>query len=101
MTLSLRYRILFTLVPFLALASVLVAGHDHFQLGSSVLAVLGGIVAIVAVLAVGRWLLRPLFHEIAHSRLRPDETRESSSRPARRWLSLQRRQMRNNRSYRP
>jgi CPA2 family monovalent cation:H+ antiporter-2 len=57
-------------VPFLALASVLVAGHDHFQLGNSVLAVLGGIVAIVAVLAAGRWLLRPLFHEIAHSRLR-------------------------------
>ena len=26
--------------------------------------------AIVAVLAAGRWLLRPLFHEIAHSRLR-------------------------------
>jgi len=57
-------------VPFLALASVLVAGQDHFQLGGSVLAVLGGIVAIVAVLAAGRWLLRPLFHEIAHSRLR-------------------------------
>jgi monovalent cation:H+ antiporter-2, CPA2 family len=56
-------------VPFLALASVLVAG-EHFQLGGSVLAVLGGIVAIVAVLAAGRWLLRPLFHEIAHSRLR-------------------------------
>src|ERR1700722_10743851 len=57
-------------VPFLALASVLVAGEGHFQLGGSVLAVLGGIVAIVAVLAAGRWLLRPLFHEIAHSRLR-------------------------------
>jgi monovalent cation:H+ antiporter-2, CPA2 family len=57
-------------VPFLALASVLVAGGEHFQLGGSVLAVLGGIFAIAAVLAVGRWLLRPLFHEIAHSRLR-------------------------------
>src|SRR5271156_3755504 len=57
-------------VPFLALASVLVAGEGHFQLGGSVLAVLGGIVSIVAVLAAGRWLLRPLFHEIAHSRLR-------------------------------
>src|SRR5580658_6944510 len=57
-------------VPFLALASVLVAGEGHFQLGGSVLAVLGGIVAIVAVLAAGRWLLRPLFHETAHSRLR-------------------------------
>ena len=57
-------------VPFLALASVLVAGQDHFQLSGSVLAVVGGIVAIAAVLAAGRWLLRPLFHEIAHSRLR-------------------------------
>ena len=57
-------------VPFLALASVLAAGRDHFQLSGSVLAVVGGIVAIVAVLATGRWLLRPLFHEIAHSRLR-------------------------------
>jgi CPA2 family monovalent cation:H+ antiporter-2 len=57
-------------VPFLALASALAAGRDHFQVSGSVLAVLGGIVAIVAVLATGRWLLRPLFHEIAHSRLR-------------------------------
>jgi monovalent cation:H+ antiporter-2, CPA2 family len=57
-------------VPFLALASALAAGRDHFQLSGSVFAVVGGIVAIVAVLATGRWLLRPLFHEIAHSRLR-------------------------------
>src|SRR4029077_10631468 len=32
--------------------------------------VLGGVLAIIAVLAAGRWLLRPLFHVIAHSRLR-------------------------------
>jgi CPA2 family monovalent cation:H+ antiporter-2 len=57
-------------VPFLALASALAAGHGHFELGGSLLAVVGGIVSIVAVLATGRWLLRPLFHEIAHSRLR-------------------------------
>lgn len=62
-------------VPFLALASALAAGRDNpqqlgGQLSGSVLAVVGGIVAIVAVLATGRWLLRPLFHEIAHSRLR-------------------------------
>src|ERR1700722_19369431 len=57
-------------VPFLALASALAAGRDHFQLRGSLVAVVGGIVAIVAVLATGRWLLRPLFHEIAHSRLR-------------------------------
>jgi K+:H+ antiporter len=57
-------------VPFLALASALAAGGRQFHLGSSVLAVIGGVLAIVAVLAAGRWLLRPLFHVIAHSRLR-------------------------------
>jgi CPA2 family monovalent cation:H+ antiporter-2 len=57
-------------VPFLSLASALAANGGEFQLGNSLLAVLAGIVAIVAVLAAGRWLLRPLFHEIAHSRLR-------------------------------
>jgi monovalent cation:H+ antiporter-2, CPA2 family len=57
-------------VPFLALGSALAAGGGRFELGGSLLAVIGGIVSIVAVLATGRWLLRPLFHEIAHSRLR-------------------------------
>jgi monovalent cation:H+ antiporter-2, CPA2 family len=57
-------------VPFLALASALAAGGGRFELGESLLAVFGGIISIVAVLATGRWLLRPLFHEIAHSRLR-------------------------------
>ena len=33
-------------------------------------AVVGGVLAIGAVLAAGRWLLRPLFQEMAHSRLR-------------------------------
>ena len=57
-------------VPFLALASILVAGEDQLRLTESIAAVLGGMLAIVAVLAAGRWLLRPLFREIAHSRLR-------------------------------
>jgi monovalent cation:H+ antiporter-2, CPA2 family len=57
-------------VPFLALSGALVAGADQFALGQSAAAVIGGALAIVAVLAAGRWLLRPLFHEIAHSRLR-------------------------------
>ena len=56
-------------VPFLALASALVAG-ERFDKAQGVVAVIGGVLAIVAVLAAGRWLLRPLFHEIAHSRLR-------------------------------
>jgi len=57
-------------VPFLALGAILAAGEDRLQLAESVVAVLGGVLAIVAVLAAGRWLLRPLFREIAHSRLR-------------------------------
>jgi monovalent cation:H+ antiporter-2, CPA2 family len=57
-------------VPFLALAAILVAGEDQLRLTESIAAVLGGVLAIVAVLAAGRWLLRPLFREIAHSRLR-------------------------------
>jgi CPA2 family monovalent cation:H+ antiporter-2 len=56
-------------VPLLALASALIAG-ERFDQSASAVAVVGGVLAIVAVLAAGRWLLRPLFHEIAHSRLR-------------------------------
>ena len=57
-------------VPFLALASALTTGSGRFDLGASIEAVGGGVLAIGAVLAAGRWLLRPLFHEMAHSRLR-------------------------------
>ncbi len=57
-------------VPFLALASALIGGEDELHLSHGLLPVLGGMLAIVAVLAAGRWLLRPLFHVIAHSRLR-------------------------------
>jgi monovalent cation:H+ antiporter-2, CPA2 family len=57
-------------VPFLALASALAAGADHLSMSEGAVAAVGGMLAIVAVLAAGRWLLRPLFHEIAHSRLR-------------------------------
>jgi monovalent cation:H+ antiporter-2, CPA2 family len=57
-------------VPFLALAAALAAGTDHVPFRQSIGAVIGGALAVVAVLAAGRWLLRPLFHEIAHSRLR-------------------------------
>ena len=57
-------------VPLLALGTLLAAGTERFRLADSALAVLGGVLALVAVLAAGRWLLRPLFHVIAHSRLR-------------------------------
>src|SRR5215469_5648490 len=55
-------------VPFLALAEARAEGADHFTLRESALAVVGGALSVVVVLAAGRWLLRPLFHEIAHSR---------------------------------
>ena len=57
-------------VPFFALGAMLAAGQERFPLSQSVVALLSGVLALVGVLAAGRWLLRPLFHEIAHSRLR-------------------------------
>jgi CPA2 family monovalent cation:H+ antiporter-2 len=57
-------------VPFLALASALARGPRHFELRATLEAVGAACLAIGAVLAAGRWLLRPLFREIAHSRLR-------------------------------
>ncbi len=57
-------------VPFLALAAALAAGTAAFSLGDVATKVLAGSVAVLVVLAAGRWLLRPLFYEIAHSRLR-------------------------------
>jgi CPA2 family monovalent cation:H+ antiporter-2 len=57
-------------VPFFALAAMLIAREDRFPLTESFVALATGVLALVGVLAAGRWLLRPLFHEIAHSRLR-------------------------------
>ena len=57
-------------VPFFALGAMLAVGQDRFALTESVVALASGVLALVGVLAAGRWLLRPLFHEIAHSRLR-------------------------------
>jgi monovalent cation:H+ antiporter-2, CPA2 family len=57
-------------VPFFALGAMLSAGQDTFPLRESLAALAGGVLALVGVLAAGRWLLRPLFHEISHSRLR-------------------------------
>jgi CPA2 family monovalent cation:H+ antiporter-2 len=64
-------------VPLLALASVLAQLSQGPSVGGGAtagaiaarLAALG-ILALVAVLALGRWVVRPLLHEIAHSRLR-------------------------------
>jgi monovalent cation:H+ antiporter-2, CPA2 family len=57
-------------VPLLALASGVARADNHFDLAGSAVAVVGAALSVVVVLAAGRWLLRPLFHEIAHSRLR-------------------------------
>src|SRR5262249_41903197 len=56
-------------VPFLALASALTRG-DQFSLASTTISVIAGIIAVVIVLLIGRWLLRPLFGEITRSRSR-------------------------------
>jgi len=58
-------------VPLLALASALARGSAaDFSIWGTLLFLSGGAFAVMVVLAAGRWLLRPLFHVIAHSRLR-------------------------------
>jgi len=57
-------------VPLLALATALAAGGGAFTATGIARLVMEGLLALIAVLAIGRWLLRPLFYEIAHSRLR-------------------------------
>ncbi|MGH8131380.1 MAG: cation:proton antiporter [Steroidobacteraceae bacterium] len=54
-------------VPFLALAGVLASPQEQYVTAEIAFAVLKAAVALVIVLAAGRWLLRPLFHEIASS----------------------------------
>ena len=57
-------------VPLLALATALAHGGSSFSSASLARLVVEGLLALILVLAIGRWLLRPLFYEIAHSRLR-------------------------------
>ncbi|HVN99009.1 MAG TPA: monovalent cation:proton antiporter-2 (CPA2) family protein [Steroidobacteraceae bacterium] len=57
-------------VPLLTLATALAEGGAAPGAGPLLRLVAGGLVALLVVYALGRWLLRPLFHEIAHSRLR-------------------------------
>jgi CPA2 family monovalent cation:H+ antiporter-2 len=54
-------------VLFLALAGVLSAPQESYTTLEITLALVKAAVALVIVLAAGRWLLRPLFHEIASS----------------------------------
>ncbi|HKX98748.1 MAG TPA: cation:proton antiporter, partial [Steroidobacteraceae bacterium] len=55
------------IVPFLALAGVLASPQEQYTTVEIALAVGKAAVALIIVLASGRWLLRPLFHEIAVS----------------------------------
>ena len=55
------------IVPFLALAGALAAPQEEYTTFEITLAVGKAAVALLVVLASGRWLLRPLFHEIAAS----------------------------------
>lgn len=54
-------------VPFLALAGVLGSPQESYTTFEIALALGKAAVALLIVLAAGRWLLRPLFHEIASS----------------------------------
>lgn len=54
-------------VPFLALAGVIASADVGYQAPEIALAVTKAAIALVIVLVAGRWLLRPLFHEIAAS----------------------------------
>ncbi len=52
-------------VPFLALAGVIAGSDVGYSTSEISLAVGKAAIALIIVLAAGRWLLRPLFHEIA------------------------------------
>jgi CPA2 family monovalent cation:H+ antiporter-2 len=57
-------------VPLLALVNALTVGNRAFGSAAVVQLVASGLLALAVMLAIGRWLLRPLFYEIAHSRVR-------------------------------
>jgi len=57
-------------VPFLVLAGALASGRTDFSPQAISVGVGGAILAVAVVLAAGRFLLRPLLYQIAHSRLR-------------------------------
>jgi CPA2 family monovalent cation:H+ antiporter-2 len=57
-------------VPLLALATVQTQGQTESGAALALRLVALGLLALVAVLAIGRWLLRPVLYVIAHSRMR-------------------------------
>lgn len=58
------------IVPFLVLAGALASGDADFTVARITVFVAGGVLALGIVLLFGRYLLRPLLYEIAHSRVR-------------------------------
>lgn len=57
-----------SVVPFLIIIPAL-AGHNDASVAQQLAIAIGkGLLVVVTMLAIGRWLLRPLFHEIAMSR---------------------------------
>ena len=56
-------------VPLLVLVSLLAAGDAPYEFSDVLKALVEGALVIVVVLLTGRWLLRPLFREIAHTRV--------------------------------
>lgn len=62
--------LLFQDLAFVPLAALAAHGNADFPLRRTLASVGAGVAAIVIVLVAGRWLLRPLFHEITRSRLR-------------------------------
>jgi CPA2 family monovalent cation:H+ antiporter-2 len=56
-------------VPFLALTSGVAAGAGSNPTATVLTTLIKGGAALLVVLAAGRWLLRPLFHEIARARM--------------------------------
>jgi CPA2 family monovalent cation:H+ antiporter-2 len=57
-------------VPFLALAAALAPGNESFGMANVISLVVTGALAVLVVLAAGRWLLRPLLYVIANSHVR-------------------------------
>src|SRR6187455_589136 len=57
-------------VPFLALAAALAPGNEAFGMANVISLVVTGAIAVLVVLAAGRWLLRPLLYVIANSHVR-------------------------------
>ncbi len=58
-------------VPLLALATAMSEGAPaRFSFAGIAQTLASGVAALLVVMAAGRWLLRPLFVEIAHSRLK-------------------------------